>query len=417
MLGQHLCVGAGVRFERRPHGRPQFGMGQGGAEGAVQYLPPRRAESRAGGHVLPPLQIDRVQLRPAQALGRRHPLHGRRHVIGRPVGIVAGAGEGDDAPEQRLVVARHHAQRFEIGGAGGLHVEASLGGARQRRIHRQLVRPGVQRQLVRAEVAGDGEVPAQRSLQRRAVALVVDPFLEVAGVARRQRYQRDAAAPALVGDDVVLDQGGRLLGLVDGELDLVIAAGVAGADHLRQVSGAVQGRPVLDRAAQAGLLGELQRQVARQRDRAVVGYPVDLVANRRVALAQGRLVVAVGVFVHGVRWIDREEAESRRGRHRHVVRGLEMVGVRPGRTVPAGLRHAGQRVGHHACGRAPGALHLADRLLRKDRPDRPAGRAQCLHVARRRQADAVAEAEAGGESERDRLAVAAVFMVHTQPSV
>ena len=83
----------------------------------------------------------------------------------------------------------------------------------------------MQAQLVGAEQLGDRRVVAERALQGGDVPLVVDPLLEVADVAGGQADQLHPPADALVGDDVMLGQGGRLLGLVDAQLDLVVAAG------------------------------------------------------------------------------------------------------------------------------------------------------------------------------------------------
>ena len=120
----------------------------------------------------------------------------------------------------------HDAERFEVARAGGLDMKHGPCVARAKAaIHRQLVGTGVQAQLVRSEQLGNRRVIVQRRFERGQVSLVVDTFFEVADEPRREAHQLHAVMQALIGNDVVLGERGRLFGFVDGQLDFVVATG------------------------------------------------------------------------------------------------------------------------------------------------------------------------------------------------
>ena len=141
------------------------------------------------------------------------------------VGFESAAGELDDLAEQRHVVAGGDSECFQVTGAGGLDVVAAPGGPGQHRVHRQLVRTGVEAELVGAELSGQGGVVGERAVELLEVSLEVHALLEIADEARSETDQPDPVGQAAVGDDVVFGQGRWLVGFVDREFDLVILSG------------------------------------------------------------------------------------------------------------------------------------------------------------------------------------------------
>ncbi len=83
-------------------------------------------------------------------------------------------------------------------------------------------------------------------------------------------------------------------------------------------------------------------RAGRQRDRLppIFVEPLDLVGHAGELIAEGGLVVVVGVGVDVVRGVDGEEREADGGGRVDVGRGLQVVGVGPRPAGPAGLRHA-----------------------------------------------------------------------------
>jgi len=125
-----------------------------------------------------------------------------------------------------------------------------------------------------------------------------------------------------------------------------------------------------------------------------------------VSLAQRRGIPAVRGRVHVLTRVDRIEGEARGGTAVDVLRRLEVVGVRADRRAPAPLKCAPQRVIHHIVRRPARARHLADGLLCEDHGDGVGGVAgahllRSAHVARRRDAQPVAAARGGRQSQRN----------------
>ena len=118
----------------------------------------------------------------------------------------------------------------------------------------------------------------------------------------------------------------------------------------------------------------------------------------------------IGPLVDIARRIDREEREADRSCDVDIGGGLEMVGIRADRTGPAGFTGAAEGIIHDLLRGAIRAGHFADGLLRKDGSDTISRFEHCGNVSRRREADAVTETEAGGESESD--ARMGVFLRH-----
>ena len=324
-------------------------------------------------------------------------------MVGGLVDVVAVARELDDASEQARLVPHDHAQGFEVAGAGGLDVEQPPRRPRQGRVHRQLVRPGVQAQLVRPELPGDGGMVGQGPRQLGVIALVVDTLLKVAEEPRREADELGAGGLELLGDDVMLGGRGRLRRLVDAQFDLAGLAPLGGGalDIRRQMAGTVDGPAVLYRRTLDRLLVEPDRRpVGHLHGRIPVGVePVQFRSDGLEMTRQCGRVVGVGLAVDVFGWIDREEDEPGLGGHVDVGLGLEVVGVgAPGAGKALGLQSTGG-VRHHLRGGAPGPLHLTDRLLGENALDRSTGLGQGLKMARRGQAQPVAEAEARRQSQ------------------
>ena len=114
------------------------------------------------------------------------------------------------------------AQRFEVAGAGRLQMDEparQLGG---NAVDAELVRPGVQAELVRPERPGDGRMAGKVASKASpsSVADVVDALLEAADVTRGQADPAHAQAAQLARDEEVLGVGGGGVGLVDRHLQL-----------------------------------------------------------------------------------------------------------------------------------------------------------------------------------------------------
>src|SRR5829696_8135313 len=91
---------------------------------------------------------------------------------------------------------------------------------RRRRVDAELVRPGVQAQLVGTEVPGDGSVDAEVALEFPDISYVVDPLLEAPDVARREAHPFDAQSSQFTRYIDVLRVGGRRCSLIDRDLYL-----------------------------------------------------------------------------------------------------------------------------------------------------------------------------------------------------
>ena len=126
---------------------------QHGAEGDVEDLP--------GVEVLE----QRREIGIRHASGFRCGRHGRRHVVARPVLLVPTARERVDGSEQVRRHARDGPQRLEVTRARGLQVNQAAGVAGGDLVEAELVRAGVQADLVRPEHAGNGGVA--RACRRR----------------------------------------------------------------------------------------------------------------------------------------------------------------------------------------------------------------------------------------------------------
>ena len=81
----------------------------------------------------------------------------------------------------------------------------------------------MQAELIGSELSCDGCVIVQGAFDQVKIALVVHPFLELANQTRGEAHQLQAAAPALIRDDVVLGQRRRLLRLVDAQRAVAVA--------------------------------------------------------------------------------------------------------------------------------------------------------------------------------------------------
>ena len=115
----------------------------------------------------------------------------------------------------------HHSERLDPAGARGLQMADPTRRLGEQRIDGELVGTGVQGQLVGAERPSDLGVPVEVLGQRVQGADVFDPLLELPDPSRREAHKFDAETLQLAHDDDVLDRRGRLLGLVDGELELM----------------------------------------------------------------------------------------------------------------------------------------------------------------------------------------------------
>ena len=142
------------------------------------------------------------------------------------------------------------------------------------------------------------------------VADIVDAFFHVANEARGETDEFHALGDALVGDDDVFSQGGGLVGLIDAQLDLVIAIHllVGLANDLSEVEGFGDGFAVLDGAAHAGFFVEEDLGVVGEGDgfSEIAFVPSDLVFDLIEFLAEGGFVVGIGLFIDVVRGVDGE---------------------------------------------------------------------------------------------------------------
>jgi len=98
------------------------------------------------------------QIRVRYGVRPDHPAYLCGDVIGDLVLLIVVDGKGQDLPKEGRIHARHRAQRLEIRGAGRLQVHKVPRHPRGNGVDRELVRPGVQAQFVRAERLGDGHV-------------------------------------------------------------------------------------------------------------------------------------------------------------------------------------------------------------------------------------------------------------------
>ncbi len=111
----------------------------------------------------------------------------------------------------------------------------------------------------------------------------------------------------------------------------------------------------------------------------------------------------VGVPIHVLAGIQREHREAGGGARRDVLGRLEMIRVGALPRRPSRLETAPGRIVDHRLGRSRGARHLPDRLLGKDGRDGAAGGGQRPHMARRGEAEAIAEACRRRGRQRPRL--------------
>src|SRR5690606_7115289 len=147
----------------------------------------------------------------------------RGQLVAATIGREALPGARDDRPEELSVAPCRDAQRLEVARAGRLDVAQSARRARELRIDRQLVRSGVEAELVAAERARDRRVVVQAAPELGAIPAEVDALLERAGEARCDAGERHAVLEELLRADPVLRERGRRGRLVDAELDLVVA--------------------------------------------------------------------------------------------------------------------------------------------------------------------------------------------------
>ena len=405
MVCEHFGVCVRMGLEHAPHGRAEFGVRQRRAERAVQDLATRHRETSAVGHFRPQFQILPFEFRPVGHVGRGRSGFDRcRHVVRGLVRVVSRAAEVDNVPEQPLVVMRDNPQRFQVAGAGRLHVKPAFCRASQRRVRRELVRTGMETELVRAEQFRDGRVVPQRGFKRRDVALEIDSLFQFTDEPRRQTHQLHAALQAPIGDDVVLGERRGLAGLVDGKLDLVVPVGglVDFANVAGQLERLLNGESILDGSPHAGFFAQLDGCAVWQRDRAspVTAIPRGVSANGGEPVSQRCFAVIIRPLVDVVRRIDGEERETGRCGDVHVFRRLEMIRVRSAPAGPACGPGAGHGFIDNLLSGTPSPCHLADRLLPKDGLDARTGPLHRLDMARRRQTDPVAEPEARSQPER-----------------
>ena len=225
MVGQHLGVGILMGLQQVPQCRTERVVREDRAEGAVQNLPARSREADALRRFRPEFQIRAFQFHDILDLvGPGRIVERCRDVVGCLVRFVTRPREIDELTKECGIVAGRHPQGFQIRGAGRFHVPTALRGAGQGGVHRELVRSGVQTQLVGAKRLGDRGVLCEGCFQGHEVPFVINPFFKVSDQPRREAHQPHPALQALLGDDVVFGQGGRLGGFVDREFDFEILA-------------------------------------------------------------------------------------------------------------------------------------------------------------------------------------------------
>ncbi len=242
-------------------------------------------------------------------------------------------------------------------------------------IDAELVRAGVQAELVGPQGARHGGVPGQVDRQGVQVADVIHALLEAPHEARRQADPLHAQPAQLAGHVNMLGVGGGRFGLVHRDLQLegdALAFQVAvQAGHVRH------GRSILDGGAQHLLALEGQPEIIQVE--LLAGQALQQVGQSRLERRPGQhgglmlqhhpAQVAGGRIDEGAR-VDGEERVTGGGETVDVGRRLQVVGVRAHRALPAAFEGAPGGVGQHLLGRAPGAGQLAHGLLGENRRNR-----------------------------------------------
>ena len=195
---------------------------------------------------------------------------------------------------------------------------------------------------------------SERTVQVLEVSSEIHPLLKIADEAGCETDQTDSVGQAAVGDDVVLGQGGGMVGFIDGEFDLIVPPGQSlhRGDVTGQFDRVVDGPSVFDSGSQTGLLGafDLRPGFQCQFSSAVFSQPCQFAFDLGEPLPQSSLVVTVGLLVDVIRGVDGEETVAGGSGDVGVVGRLEVIGVAAGGAGPAGLLHAVQRVVEHVPG-------------------------------------------------------------------
>ena len=190
----------------------------------MQKLPPVKGVQNGG------------QLVISQAVGIGEAMRVGGYMIGGFIDRVPFLGENNDLPEEGGIDGGNGPQGLQVAGASGLQVYQITGHSGDDGVDAELVRAGVNAELVGSQGPDDGHVPDQVGLEQVQVAYIVHSLLKPSHVAWSQAYPSHAQPLQLAGHEEMLLRRGRRLRLIHRHFQLEILSGCLVVHPLDQVT-------------------------------------------------------------------------------------------------------------------------------------------------------------------------------------